>query len=133
VPIFRCLRRFKGPVHILQHVKFLRRVFVSPSFKPQVAESPIISRPRLFIEYFRSYPPYLDGNLSINYIKMSHNDRSSVITYGVDKSQTSSSYFTNPYVSFVISFYPFNITDTRLSVYCFPEVFNTRIINSLPL
>ena len=61
VPYFVPKYQSRSVAHYLtlsQHNAFLRRGVVSTSPNPQAGGPPLVGCPLLFIQYFRSYPPY---------------------------------------------------------------------------
>jgi hypothetical protein len=51
---------------------FFRRGVVSSTPNPQAGDSPLVGCPRLFIQYIRSYPPYLEDVSSIRNLRTRH-------------------------------------------------------------
>jgi len=68
----------EGPLACLQDPAkskpcvIFRRGVVSPSPNPQAGRPPLVSFPRLLIQYIRSYPPYLESVSSIRNPRTRH-------------------------------------------------------------
>ena len=60
IPLFYGTRKFiTAPTS--KKLKFLQWEVVSTYPNPQAREPPLVGRPRLLIQYIRSYPPYLEA------------------------------------------------------------------------
>jgi hypothetical protein len=71
---------------------FLRLGIVSPTPNPQAGGPPLVGCPRLFVQYIRSYPPYLEAvssicNLRTHYAVVTRDPCNMVLLVSFDKYQ----------------------------------------------